>query len=70
MDFWLPSGAFFPPRPVPGILDYQLPKSRPTSSPEARIRPQRHNPYSIATLRILLARSLLQKLCRCPFCGT
>jgi hypothetical protein len=51
------------------ILDYQSPNSRLTSSPEARIRPERHNPHSIATLRIILARSLLRQLCQCPFCG-
>ena len=59
----------FPPRPAAGILDYQSPNSRPTTSPEVRIRPERHNPHSIATLRIILARSLLLQLCRCPFCG-
>ena len=41
----------------------------PASGPAARIRPQRHNPHSIATLRIILARSLLRQLCQCPFCG-
>jgi hypothetical protein len=59
----------FPPRPAAAILDYQSPNSRPTSSPEVRIRPERHNRHSIATLRILLARSLILRLCRCPFCG-
>jgi hypothetical protein len=33
------------------------------------MRPERHNPHSIATLRIVLARSLLTQLCRCPCCG-
>jgi SRSO17 transposase len=60
---------FSPPRPKAAIIDYQAPNCRPTSSPEARIRPERHNPHSIATLRIILARSLLCQLCRCPSCG-
>ena len=33
-------------------------------------RPERHNPHSIATLRIVLARLLLRQLHQCPFCGT
>jgi hypothetical protein len=33
-------------------------------------RPERHNPHSIATLRIILARLLLRQLPQCPFCGS
>jgi SRSO17 transposase len=41
----------------------------PTSSPAARRqRAERHNPHSIATLRIQIARSLLRQLPCCPFC--
>jgi hypothetical protein len=44
-------------------------KFRPTSGPAARrIRAERHNPHSIATLRIRLARFLLKQLRCCPFC--
>jgi hypothetical protein len=44
-------------------------KFHPTSGPGARrIRAERHNPYSIATLRIKLARLLLKRLTCCPFC--
>jgi hypothetical protein len=69
MASWWLSGVAFPPRPEAAILDYQSPNSRLTSNPEGRIRPERHNPRSIATLRIILARSLLRQLCQCPFCG-
>jgi hypothetical protein len=34
-----------------------------------RVRAERHNPYSIATLRIKIARALIRKLSCCPFCG-
>ena len=67
--FLVARGVAFPPRPAAAILDYQSPNSLPTSSPEVCIRPERHNPHSIATLRIILARSLLRQLCQCPFCG-
>ena len=33
------------------------------------MRPERHNPASIATLRAQLAHSILHQLDRCPFCG-
>jgi hypothetical protein len=52
----------FSPRPKAGILDYQLPNSRSASCHGDRIRPERHKPRSIATLRVVLARSLLLKL--------
>jgi len=32
------------------------------------VRAERHNPHSIATLRIRLARFLLKQLTCCPFC--
>ena len=37
---------------------------------DRRIRPERHNPHSIATLRIILARLLLRELPHCPYCGS
>jgi hypothetical protein len=50
---------FFPPR-VPAMLDYQPPPHRRTSGRAARrVRPERHNPNSIATLRTMIARLLL-----------
>lgn len=51
------------------MLDYLPLNTNRTSGPAARSRPERHNPHFIATLRILLARSLLRHLCRYPFCG-
>jgi hypothetical protein len=35
----------------------------------ARVRRERHNPWSIATLRQTIARVLLRQLSGCPFCG-
>ncbi len=70
MGSWSPSGAVFPPLHLSSMLDYPSPNSPNTSNPaEPRIRPERHNPCSIATLRIRIARFLIQQLPRCPFCG-
>jgi hypothetical protein len=33
------------------------------------VRAERHNPWSIATLRQTIARMLLRQLSGCPFCG-
>ena len=70
MGSWWPSGIVFPPLPAPVILD-SLPPSRRRTSVRVgrRVRPERHNPHSIATLRIILARLLLRQLPHCPFCG-
>jgi hypothetical protein len=35
-----------------------------------RVRPERHNPTSIATIRQTIARQLLRRLECCPFCGS
>ena len=52
------------------MLDYQPRSRRRTSAREVRrVRPERHNPRSIATLRIAIARQLLGQLPHCPFCG-
>ena len=60
----------FSPSALSSMLDYPSPNSPNTSNPaEPRIRPERHNPCSIATLRIRIARFLIQQLPRCPFCG-
>src|SRR5215468_10818500 len=48
-------GPFYPP-----------PDFRPRGS---RIRPERHNPRSITTLRMVLARYLFGGIAQCPFCG-
>lgn len=60
----------FSPQPVSEILDYQPRNRRRTSVRGGRIRPERHNPHSIATIRITIARHLLQELAHCPFCGS
>ena len=71
MASWFPSGAVFPPQPAPVILDYAPPHSRKTSGHEVRrIRSERHNPNSIATLRIIVGRYLAGLLPHCPCCGS
>jgi len=61
----------FPPQHTSAILDYQPRSCRRTSAREGhRFRPERHNPHSIATLHIEVARQLLQQLPHCPFCGS
>lgn len=60
---------FFPP-PAPVLLDYQLPNDLRASNREDRVRPERHNPHSIATIRITIARYLLRQAAHCPFCGS
>jgi len=71
MGFWWPSGTVFPPLHAPAMLDYQ-PRTRRRTSARAgrRVRPERHNPNSIATLRMMIARLLLAQLPHCPFCGS
>ena len=60
----------FSPQPTSEILDYQPRNRRPTSGRGGRARPERHNPHSIATIRITIARYLLGQLPHCPFCGS
>jgi SRSO17 transposase len=61
----------FSPLPAPVILDSLPPGQRRTSGRGARrVRPERHNPCSIATIRIAIARELLKRLPQCPFCGS
>ena len=70
MGSWFPSGTVFPPQPAPVMLDYQPRSCRRTSArADRRVRPERHNPQSIATLRIAIARQLFEQLPYCPFCG-
>ena len=71
MGSWSPSGTVFPPPPASAMLDYQPPNRRRTSARAGRrVRPERHNPSSIATLRRRIARYLLAQLSHCPFCGS
>jgi hypothetical protein len=64
-----PRGTVYPPQPGSVIYDYLCPKSRKISGHAERVRSERHNPHSIATLRITLARYLIRQLPSCPFCG-
>jgi SRSO17 transposase len=59
----------FSPQPTSAILGYAAPQYLPTSGrAEGRARAQRHNPQSIATIRIKIARFLVQQLPCCPLC--
>jgi SRSO17 transposase len=71
MGSWWPSGAFFPPQHAPVILDY-APRNRRKASGRAvpRVRLERHNPRSIATIRIIIGRHLIALLPQCPCCGS
>ena len=71
MGSWWPNGIVFSPQRAPAILDYQLPKGRRTSGHVVRrVRPERHNPRSITTLRMVLAHYLIGRIAHCPFCGS
>src|SRR6201981_2296936 len=70
MASWWPSGAVFPPPRAPVKWTYPSPKCPATSVLGVRpVRVERHNPWSIATLRQTIARVLLRQLSGCPFCG-
>ncbi len=67
-SYWQ-SEVVFPPPHTPANWTYAPRQFLPTSSPAVRrIRAERHNPTSITTLRLRLARLLLQKLPCCPLC--
>src|SRR5436305_3756570 len=66
---WWRSEVVFPPPHAPASYSYAPPSFRLTSSLAVRrTRAERHNPASIATLRIKIARFLLTQLPHCPFC--
>jgi SRSO17 transposase len=57
------------PLHAPADWSYAPRNFHPSSRPAARrTRAERHNPYSIATMRIQVARYLLQQLPCCPVC--
>src|SRR5580704_7746930 len=61
--------AVFPPPQAPVDWTYAPRNFRLSSTPAARrVRVERHNPHSIATLRIQIARHLTEQLTSCPFC--
>jgi hypothetical protein len=50
---------------------HQCPKRRRIAGRGALpVRNARHNPWSIATLRMMIAQILLRRLKGCPCCGT
>jgi hypothetical protein len=66
---WWQSEVVFSPQYAPASYGYAPRSFRWTSNLAARrIRAERHNPASIATLRIKIARFLLTQLPHCPFC--
>ena len=70
MASWWPNGAVFSPLPAPANCDYPDADCRGNSALGARpVRGERHNPFSIASLRQVIARVLLRLLSSCPFCG-
>jgi hypothetical protein len=67
MASWSPSGQHFPPRD--GAGGRTPPAFRPASPhAAARLRPERHNPASIASRRRAIATALVALLPRCPCC--
>jgi hypothetical protein len=63
---WSRIEAVFRPRPALDSSNLPYPSCRPHGSPAGRA--QRHNPHSMATLRKLIARSLLARFPCCSFC--
>ena len=71
MGSWWSRGAVFPPPPEPVNWDYPCLKSRRISGRAVLpLRNARHNPWSIATLRMMIAQILLRRLKGCRYCGT
>ena len=69
--FLVAERSLFSPSTRIGRLQLPLPSRRGTSARAGRsIRPERHNPSSIATLRRQIGRHILRQLDRCPFCGS
>ena len=61
----------FSPSARAGNLGLPTPERLQTSGPAARrVRPERHNPRSITTLRMALARNLIGGIAQCPCCGS
>src|SRR3954451_13244640 len=66
---WWQNEVVFPPPHAPANYSYAPRTFRLTSNLAVRrARAERHNPTSIATLRIQVARFLLVQLPHCPFC--
>ena len=69
--FLIAERALFPPQDPDTLADPQRLPFSPVTDPEVPpLRPERHIPNSIATLRRRLIVALVGHLPRCPCCGT
>jgi SRSO17 transposase len=69
-DFLSPSGRRFPPHEVPPPrTSRNLPFPIVIDPEEPPLRPERHMPNSIATMRRRLIAAILRRLPRCPCCA-
>ena len=66
--FLISEGAF-PPQLLPKLSSRNLPYPKVTDPEAPPLRPERHVPNSIATLRRRLIIELVAKLSRCPCCA-
>src|SRR5258708_10862676 len=70
MDSWSPSGKRFPPQHlVAPRHSKRLLYPKVTDPEDPPLRPERHVPNSIATVRARLINALIKTLPRCPCCG-
>jgi hypothetical protein len=70
MDSWPPNGRLFPPQDAETREDPKRLSFPPVPNPQAPpLRPERHMPNSIATLRRRLIVALVEHLPHCPCCG-
>ena len=68
---WSPSGRRFPPQDiVPPRCSRNLPYPTVTDQEDPPLRPERHIPNSIATMRRRLIGALVRSLPRCPCCNS
>src|SRR4051812_43147023 len=70
-DSWSPKGRRFPPQDhVEPLCSKNLPYPIVTDPEDPPLRPERHIPNSIATMRIKIIDALVALLPRCPYCRT
>src|SRR3954464_13551838 len=70
-DSWSPKGRRFPPQDlVPPRGSKCLSYPTVTDPEDPPLRPERHIPNSIATMRIRMIDALVRLLPRCPYCRT
>ena len=68
---WSPSGRQFPPQHlVAPRRSGRLPYPKVIDPEDPPLRPERHIPNSIATVRVRLINALIKTLPRCPCCGS